>query len=110
MDITRGDVVLAVGPVEHANGPRPFVVVQSDVFNGAHASFSLCPITSFVDGNHLFRVPLSLDGDTGLDRDSEVQIDKIQSFRRTRILRVLGAVPLNAMTQVDDALRRWLQL
>ena len=41
---------------------------------------------------------------------SEIQIDKIQSLRRQRVVRVIGAVPANIMTMVDDALRRWLQL
>ncbi len=55
-------------------------------------------------------MPVLATTDTGLDRESEVQADKIQSLRRERIVRVLGTVSINTMTRIDDALRRWLQL
>ncbi len=106
----RGHLVLASGPGEYKNKPRPFVIVQSDAFNDAHESFSLCPVTSVISGNHLFRVAVTADAGTGLDRDSEVQVDKVQSLRRERIIRVTGTVPATILTRIDDALRRWLQL
>lgn len=110
MEVRRGAVVLAAGPGEFTGKPRPFVVVQSDLFNDAHSSVSLCPVTSVVSGDYLFRVPLAPSDRTGINRDSEVQVDKVQSLRRSRLVRTLGAVPVTTMTQVDDALRRWLQL
>ncbi len=110
MDIARGDVVLAAGPGEFSTSPRPFVIVQSDSFNEVHASFAMCPVTSTLNGAHLFRIAIDSSIDTGLDRASEVQIDKIEALRRHRIVRVIGAVPADIMTMVDDALRRWLQL
>ena len=102
--------MLAAGPGEVTGKPRPFVVVQSDAFNDPHASFSLCPITSITSGDHLFRVPLPSTATTGLNLDSEVQVDKVQTLRRERLVRVIGAASANSMTMVDDALRRWLQL
>jgi mRNA interferase MazF len=110
LEIKRGDVVLAVGPGGFTEKPRPFIIVQSNSFNETHASFSLCPVTSVTNGAHLFRVALTASSETGLDRASEVQVDKIQSLRRQRIVRVIGEAPANIMTMVDDALRRWLQL
>ncbi len=110
MDIKRGDLVLAAGPGELSGKPRPFVIVQSDSFNELHASFAMCPVTSNTSGAHLFRVAIDSSIDTGLNLVSEVQADKIQSLRRPRVVRVIGAVPANIMTMVDDALRRWLQL
>lgn len=110
MEIRRGDLVLAAGPGEFSGKPRPFVIVQSDSFNELHASLAMCPVTSTVNGAHLFRVPIEASIESALDRNSEIQIDKVQSLRRQRVVRVLGAVPANIMTMVDDALRRWLQL
>ncbi|TPG12406.1 type II toxin-antitoxin system PemK/MazF family toxin [Sphingomonas oligophenolica] len=110
MEIKRGDLVLAAGPGEFSGKPRPFVIVQSDSFNELHASFAMCPVTSTTNGAHLFRIAIDASIDTVLDRNSEIQIDKIQSLRRQRVVRVIGAVPANIMTMVDDALRRWLQL
>ena len=110
MEIARGGVVLASGPGEYSRKPRPFVVVQSDLFNEAHGSFSLCPITSILTGNPLFREPVASELSNGLLEDSEVQVDKVQSLRRERIVRRLGDLSADQMEQVDQALRRWLAL
>ena len=109
MQIRRGNVVLVGGADAHSS-PRPFAVVQSDNFNDHHASVSLCPITSRLNGAYLFRVAIAASEATGLDRNCEIQIDRIQRVARGDILRVLGTLPAETMTMVDDALRRWLQL
>ena len=103
-------IVLAARPGEYASKPRPFLVVQSNVFNDTHASVTLCPMTSIVGGQTLFRVALAPTAGTGLMVESEVQVDKVQSLRRDRITRAIGLAPATAMEQVDQALRRWLAL
>ena len=110
MEVARGTVVLASGPGEYSRKPRPFLVVQSDLFNEAHGSFSLCPVTSVLTSSPLFRVPVAAEASNGLLEDSEVQIDKVQSLRRERIVRPLGELSADQMEQVDQALRRWLAL
>ncbi|VVT04177.1 putative endoribonuclease MazF [Sphingomonas sp. EC-HK361] len=103
-------IVLAAGPGDYSAKPRPFLVVQSDLFNASHGSFTLCPITSIVTGNALFRIAFAPEPGTGLREESEVQIDKVQSLRRARIVRAIGRASPTAMEQVDQALRRWLTL
>jgi mRNA interferase MazF len=103
-------IVLAAGPGDYAGKPRPFLVVQSDLFNGAHASFSLCPMTSHIGGQALFRVAFAPTPETGLREESEVQVDKVQTLRRERIVGIIGRASATAMEQVDQALRRWLEL
>ncbi|WP_380779141.1 type II toxin-antitoxin system PemK/MazF family toxin [Sphingomonas sp. R86520] len=110
MEIRRGDIVIAAGPDEHTGKPRPFLIVQSDVFNDVHASMTSCPIARATGGNLLFRVSLPASDETGLLLASEVQADKMISIRRERIIRRIGAAPITTMTSVDDALRRWLEL
>ncbi|WP_375395078.1 type II toxin-antitoxin system PemK/MazF family toxin [uncultured Sphingomonas sp.] len=110
MEIKRGAVVVAAAPGEYSGKPRPFLVVQSDLFNATHGSITMCTITSNVGGELLFRVPLSPTADTGLRLDSEVQIDKILTLRRSRIVDVIGSVPQAVMEQVDQGLRRWQSL
>lgn len=109
-DVRRGAVVLIEGPGALAEKRRPFLVVQSDLFNDAHASVTLCPLTSRTGGEGLFRVPLTASEATGIPIESEVQVDKIKTLRRSRIIRVLGHAPATSMEQVDQALRRWLAL
>ena len=103
-------VVLVEGPGELAAKRRPFLVVQSDLFNDAHASVTLCPMTSLTGGEGLFRVPFAPSDTTGIPVESEAQVDKIKSLRRSRIVRVLGQASATSMEQVDQALRRWLAL
>lgn len=110
MELSRGHIVLATGPDETIGKLRLFVVVQSGLFNDVHPSTTVCPLTSVVGGEHLFRVPLIPSDQTGLNRECEVQVDMVQSLRRHRLTRVIGTVPVTTMTQIDDALRRWLQL
>ena len=110
MEVRRGDIVLAAGPGDFSRKPRPFLVVQSNAFNQVHASISLCPVTSFIAGDGWIRIPLASSPETGLDRDSEAEIDKISTLRRDRIIKTIGQAPASAMRRVDDALRRWLEL
>jgi len=108
--VKRGDIVLASGRGDFATKPRPALVVQSDVYNDAHGSVSLCPITSVLIGPSFFRLAIEPTDRNGLDRSSEIQIDKIQSVRRTGITDVTGSIELELQDRVDEALRRWLDL
>lgn len=110
MELVRGAIVLAAGPGDYSGKPRPFLVVQSDTFNPAHGSVTLCPLTSIPRGWSLFRVPVAVDLHNGLDKDSEVQVDKVQTLRRERIVRVVGHAAEATMELVDQGLRRWLDL
>ena len=110
MEVRRGDIVLAAGAGDYSRKPRPFLVVQSDAFNDVHRSVSLCPVTSILAGEGWVRIALAPTLDTGLDRDSEVEVDKVSTLRRERIVRTIGSAPSAAMVRVDEALRRWLDL
>jgi len=109
MKIVRGMIVVGVGKGDVSGKPRPFLVVQSDVF-ADHATISLCPLTSVISGTNLFRVSLEASAETGLVRDSEIQVDKLDTLGREHITQIMGTIPITTMTRVDDALRRWLEL
>lgn len=110
MEISRGSIVTASGPGDYSGKPRPFLVVQSDVYNQSHASISLCPITSHLANDPFFRIALHPDVDNGLRATSEVEVDKVQSMRRERIRDIIGKVSNGTMRQIDEALRHWLDL
>ena len=109
MKFVRGMIVVGAGKGDFSGQPRPFVVVQSDLF-ADHATISLCPLTSVVSSTNLFRVSLEASPATGLVRDSEIQVDKVDTLRRDEISQIIGMTPITTMTRVDDALRRWLEL
>jgi mRNA interferase MazF len=109
MKFVRGMIVVGAGKGDFSGKPRPFLVVQSDLFSD-HATISLCPLTSVISSTNLFRVSLEASPETGLVRDSEIQVDKVDTLRRDEISKIIGMTPITTMTRVDDALRRWLQL
>ncbi|VXC92535.1 type II toxin-antitoxin system PemK/MazF family toxin [Sphingomonas sp. 8AM] len=110
LDIRHGAIVLVDAPEGASGGPRACVVVQADLFNDSHATVTLCPLTTVVGGEVLFRVTISPQEHTGLTVECEVQVDRITSIRRHRIVKVIGHASATRMEQVDQALRRWLAL
>jgi mRNA interferase MazF len=110
LEVNRGDIVVVATRGAFTGKPRPALVVQDDVFNDAHASVTLCPITSERIDAPLFRVGLPAVGRTGLLIASQVMVDKIVSVPRDAIGQTIGACSGPEMQTVDDALRRWLGL
>ncbi|MBW6525438.1 type II toxin-antitoxin system PemK/MazF family toxin [Sphingomonas sp. RHCKR7] len=108
--MTHGAIVELAAPDDAAGAPRVGVVVQADLFNETHATVTLCPLTAVVGGESLFRVAISPQEHTGLTVECEVQVDRITSVRRHRIVKVIGHASATRMEQVDQALRRWLAL
>ncbi|WP_308461465.1 type II toxin-antitoxin system PemK/MazF family toxin [Sphingomonas citricola] len=106
----RHGAIVMVAPAAGRDGERPGVVVQADLFNETHATITLCPLTSVIGGESLFRVAISPQEHTGLSVECEVQVDRITSVRRHRIVKVIGHASATRMEQVDQALRRWLTL
>jgi mRNA interferase MazF len=108
MDVTHGAIVLVAGP--DGMPPRPCVVVQSNLYNATHATITVCPLTSVMGGEALFRVAMSPREHNGLTAECEVQVDRITSVARTRITAAIGHASPTRMEQIDQALRRWLML
>ena len=109
MEITRGDIVIAVLPGDYGKG-RPGLIVQADAFNPTHASLVVCPITSHLVDAPLFRLPLRPNQENGLEAPSEIMIDKMMAIKRARISKVIGHLTESRMQTVNCALRAWLSL
>jgi mRNA interferase MazF len=90
--------------------PRPAVVVLSNLFNGTHASVAVCLITSHSEDAPLFRIPVPAGKTTGLNRDSQVMVDKVLAIPRDKIAGRAGMLSVGALKEVDRALRLWLDL
>lgn len=106
----RGEIYTFVGKGDFSGKPRPGLIVQSDLFNEYHPSVSVCPITSSLTGDHLFRILVRHGISNGLEADSEIQIDKIQAVRSDRIDRFVGSITEEEQGAVDGALTLWLDL
>ena len=110
MEVTRGSIVVLAAKGADVGKPRPAVVVQSDAFNATHASLTICPVTSDCVDAPLFRITLPPGDRTGLQVASQVMVDKVSSVPRATVHRAIGACDALHLEQIDEALRRWLDL
>lgn len=104
----RGDLV-TVALQGDLGKPRPALVVQSDLF-GAHPSVTVLPVTSDLVDAPLFRLALVPDAENGLQRPSQVMVDKPQSVQRQRVGGAFGRVDEQTLLRVNRALAVFLGL
>ena len=109
INIIRGDIVICVVQGDYGKG-RPALVVQSDLFNPTHASLTICPITSHLVESPLFRISLSPLPNNGLQKTSQIMIDKITSIKKEKIHQKLGNITPIELQAVDESLKIWLNI
>lgn len=107
--LRRGHTVVCVLKGDYGK-PRPAVVVQSDLYNPTHASVTICPLTSHQIEAPLFRLPVEPRPRNGLDRPSQIMVDKVVSVKAERVREKIGRLSDEQMDQLDAALKRWLDL
>ena len=106
--IRRGDLI-TVALQGDLGKPRPALVVQSDLFD-AHPSVTVLPVTREQVNAPLFRLALMPDAGNGLQRPSQMMVDKPQSVQRQRLGPVFGHVDDETMLGVNRALAVFLGL
>lgn len=104
----RGDVV-TVALQGDLGRPRPALVIQSDLFD-AHPSVTILPVTSDLRATPLFRINVDPRPENGLNKPSQVMVDKPQSVARDKIGAVVGHLDDAAMLAVNRALAVFLGL
>ena len=104
----RGDVV-TVALQGDLGKPRPALLIQSDLFD-AHPSVTILPVTSDLRDTLLFRIAVNPTETNGLNKPSQVMVDKPQSVAREKIGAVLGHLDDAAMLAVNRALAVFLGL
>jgi mRNA interferase MazF len=109
MDLKRGAIVLAVFSRPYGK-PRPAVVVQTDLTVTSHDLITLCPITSTILDAPLFRPDIDPTPDNGLERPSQVMVDKIGTLPREKIKRVIGRLDHETMLRLSRSMAFWLGL
>ena len=107
--MTRGDLVLCALPGDYGK-PRPALVVQSDLFNPTHSSISICPLTSDLKDARVIRLSVQPTTANGLEKESQIMIDKVASAKRERIGRRIGSITMEELSRVDRALKIWFGL
>jgi mRNA interferase MazF len=107
IEINRGIIIICVVQGDYGKG-RPALVVQSDLFNETHSSVAICPITSHLVEAPLFRILLSPTEKNGLQKTSQIMIDKITAVKRERIREKIGIITKLEQQAVNEALKLWL--
>lgn len=101
--LRRGDLVTIAIQGDFGK-PRPALVIQSDLFNKTHPTVTLCLVSSELRDAPLFRLPVAPTPENGLQRDSQIQIDKVMTVLREKIGPSFGRLDDAAMLKVNRAL------
>jgi len=102
----RGDLV-TVALQGDSGKPRPALVIQSDLFD-VHPSVTILPVTGELRAAPLFRIAVDPGELNGLDKPSQVMVDKPQSVAREKIGAVFGHLDDETMMTVNRALAVFL--
>ena len=98
----RGDIVTVAAPGDFGK-PRPALVIQSDLFDEL-PSVALCLVTSTLRDAPIFRITVDPSAANGLQRVSQIQVDKILTVARERIGGVIGRLDDATLLKVNRSL------
>lgn len=102
----RGDLVTIALQGDFGK-PRPALVIQADLF-GEHGSVTVLPITGTLVAAPLLRVNLQPSVENGLQKASQVMVDKAVTVRRDRIGPAFGHIDADTLVEVERRLAVFL--
>lgn len=102
----RGDFVTIATQGDFGK-PRPALVIQANQFN-EHSSVTVLPVTSTLVSAPLLRVTVQPSTVSGLQKPSQVMIDKAVTVKADKIGQVLGHIDQNSMIEIDRCLALFL--
>lgn len=106
--MNRGELWTVAGGV-YASKPRPALILQDDLFD-ALDSVTVAPLTAILTDAPLLRVRVAAGELSGLDRDSDIMIDKITTVRRSNLGHRIGRLPTDQLADTERALTTFLGL
>jgi mRNA interferase MazF len=105
--LKRGDIATVALPGSFGK-PRPALVVQSDLFNETHPTVTILPLTSDLRNAPLFRIVVEPSATNGLQKVSQIMVDKPMTFPREKIGTAFGRLDDETMLRVNRALAVWV--
>jgi mRNA interferase MazF len=89
---------------------RPVIIVQTDLLNKHHSSSIICPITTNIQKeSEILRIHLK-KGCCGLNESCDIMIDQIRAIDNKRLLKKVGAAPLEISEKLKENLKIILDL
>ncbi|MHC6591636.1 type II toxin-antitoxin system PemK/MazF family toxin [Arthrobacter sp. C152] len=106
--MNRGEL-WAVSGGTYAQKPRPALIIQDDLFEESE-SVTLLPLTSHLTDAPLLRLTLEPGKLNGLDRASQIMVDKLTTVRRSNVGQRIGRIDSETMVAVEQSLAVFLGL
>ncbi len=100
----RGDIVIVSAQGDHGK-PRPAVVVQSDWLSANDSVLvALCTTTLIDAPTPIYRLTVEPSATNGLERKSQIQVDKIVAMRRHKCRPTNGRLDDGTLTDLNHML------
>jgi mRNA interferase MazF len=102
----RGDLVTIAVQGDFGK-PRPALVIQANLFS-EHSSVTVLPITSTLVAAPLLRVTVQPSAENGLQKPSQVMVEKAMTVKRDKVGPVFGRIDADALVEVERCLAVFL--
>lgn len=102
----RGDFVTIAMQGDFGK-PRPALVIQADPFDEL-STVTVLPVTSTLVAAPLLRVTVQPDAGNGLQKPSQVMVDKAMTVKRDRVGPSFGRIDVGALVDVERCLAVFL--
>lgn len=102
----RGDIVTIAMQGDFGK-PRPALVLQADQFS-EHSSVTVLPVTGSLFAAPLLRITVQPSAENGLQKPSQVMVDKAVTVKRDKIGEAIGRIDDATMAEVDKCLAVFL--
>jgi len=104
--MNRGDFVTIAMQGDFGK-PRPALVIQSDQFS-EHATMTVLLVSSTLVEAPLFRVTVKPDTRNGMQKPSQVMVDKAMTVKRDKLGKAFGSASDEVMLEVGRSLAVFL--
>jgi mRNA interferase MazF len=102
----RGDFVTIAMQGDFGK-PRPALVIQSEKFD-EHATVTVLLVSSTLIDAPLFRVTVQPSTENGLQKPSQVMVDKAMTLKRDRLGVPFGSIDSDKLLQVERCMAVFL--
>ena len=102
----RGDLVTIAIQGDFGK-PRPALVIQADLFD-EHATVTVLLVSSTLVDAPLFRITVEPSAGNGLQKPSQVMVDKAMTVKRDKLGQAFGRLDADAMVEVERSLAVFL--
>lgn len=87
--------------------PRPALVIQADQFDEL-ATVTVLPVTGTLVAAPLLRITVQPGAENGLQKASQVMVDKAMTVKRDKIGQIFGRINADVMVEVERCLAVFL--